>query len=123
MSHDRKPDPLPPSRPLVWSSELLPARGTPSPDRAAPGPVPAPVLSGSVRVRLERQGRGGKVVSVVENLTGHPAAIEEIATKLKSACGAGGTVRGKTIEVQGDHRDRIVAVLATLGIAAKRAGG
>jgi translation initiation factor 1 len=76
-----------------------------------------------VRVRLERQGRGGKVVTVVEDLPGHPARVEEVARTLKARCGAGGTVRGKTVEVQGDHRDRVVAALAELGIVAKRAGG
>jgi translation initiation factor 1 len=74
-------------------------------------------------VRLERQGRGGKVVSVVENLPGHPGAIEEVARLLKARCGAGGTVKGRTVEVQGDHRERILAVLAERGISAKKAGG
>jgi translation initiation factor 1 len=74
-------------------------------------------------VRLERQGRGGKVVTVVDNLPGHPAGIEEVAKALKARCGAGGTVKGRTVEIQGDHRDRVVAVLAERGIAAKRAGG
>jgi translation initiation factor 1 len=76
-----------------------------------------------VRVRLERQGRGGKVVSVVENLPGHPERIEEIARTLKARCGAGGTVKGRAVEIQGDHRDRIVAALEALGIPAVRSGG
>jgi translation initiation factor 1 len=74
-------------------------------------------------VRLERQGRGGKVVTVVENLPGHPAAIDDLARRLKAACGAGGTVKGRVVEVQGDHRERVVAVLTTLGVVARRAGG
>lgn len=101
---------------VVWSSE-----GTP-PEPGKPSPAPAP-LAGVVRVRLERQGRGGKVVSVVENLPGHPARIEEIAKALKTRCGAGGTVKGRVVEIQGDHRDRIVEVLASLGVPARRAGG
>jgi len=75
------------------------------------------------KVRLERQGRGGKVVTVVLDLPGHPERIEEIARALKAKCGAGGTVKGRVVEVQGDHRDRVVAVLESLGVAAKRAGG
>jgi len=90
------------------------------PEKAAPPPTPP---TGPARVRLERQGRGGKVVSVVENLPGHPARIEEIARTLKTRCGSGGTVKGRVVEIQGDHRDRIVEVLASLGIAARRAGG
>ncbi|HVG94755.1 MAG TPA: translation initiation factor [Planctomycetota bacterium] len=101
---------------LAWSSEGEPGR----PEKAAPPPTPP---TGPARVRLERQGRGGKVVSVVENLPGHPARIEEIARTLKTRCGSGGTVKGRVVEIQGDHRDRIVEVLASLGIAARRAGG
>jgi len=74
-------------------------------------------------VRLERQGRGGKVVSVVENLPGHPERIEKLASLLKARCGAGGTVKGRTIEIQGDHRERIVAALVEQGIDAVKAGG
>ncbi len=105
----------------VWSSDT---GGTPPPpDPAAGGAPPVSQPSGPARVRLERQGRGGKVVTVVENLPGHPEAIEKVAKELKARCGAGGTVRGRVVEVQGDHRDRVAAVLASLGIAARRAGG
>ena len=105
----------------VWSSEgIPPAAPTPS---GATGPSPVSQPAGPARVRLERQGRGGKVVTVVENLPGHPEAIEKVAKVLKARCGAGGTVKGRVVEVQGDHRDRAVAVLASMGITAKRAGG
>jgi translation initiation factor 1 len=107
-----------PSRP-VWSSD----GPRPEPRRPAPARPAAPPSGGPVRVRLERQGRGGKVVTVVEGLPGHPARIEEVARTLKARCGAGGTVRGRIVEVQGDHRDRVVLALAELGVAAKKAGG
>lgn len=107
--------------PVVWSSDGNAGEKQPGP--ASPKPAPAVAPNGPARVRLERQGRGGKVVTVVDNLTGHPARIEEIAKTLKSKCGAGGTVKGRVVEIQGDHRDRIVEVLAGLGIASKRAGG
>ena len=104
---------------VVWSSS-----GEPPPDKPSPGSTPPPMpKDGPARVRLERQGRGGKVVTVVENLPGHPARIEEIGKTLKARCGAGGTIKGRIVEVQGDHRDRAVEVLTQLGIAAKRAGG
>jgi translation initiation factor 1 len=101
---------------LAWSSDPRPA---PSPKPAAPAGAPATV----VRVRLERQGRGGKTVTVVEGLPGHPEAIEQVARRLKTACGAGGTTKGRVVEIQGDHRDRVVATLSTLGLLAKKAGG
>ena len=112
------------SRP-VWSSDPAaapPSKADPAARLAIPA-IPAVPSTGPVRVRLERQGRGGKVVTVIENLPGHPARIEEIAKTLKSRCGAGGTVKGRVVEVQGDHRDRVVEVLASLGLPAKRAGG
>ena len=105
--------------PIVWSSDG-PAKG-PDPAKRPDGPPVPP--TGPARVRLEREGRGGKVVTVVENLPGHPARIEELGDTLKSRCGAGGTVKGRVIEVQGDHRDRVVEVLVSLGVAAKKAGG
>jgi translation initiation factor 1 len=106
----------PGDRSLAWSSD-----GTARP--GATPRVPAPSPKGVVRVRLERQGRGGKTVTVVDGLPGHPAAIDDLARRLKSACAAGGTVRGRAIEIQGDHRDRVVAFLEASGVPSKRAGG
>lgn len=51
------------------------------------------------------------------------ADIETLATKLKKRCGSGGTVRDGVIEIQGDHRDTIVAELIKLGWPAKKSGG
>ena len=79
--------------------------------------------SGPVRVGRQTQGRKGKVVSVVTGL-GLPALeMAELAKKLKQRCGAGGTVRDGTIEIQGDHRDLLVAELQKLGYGAKKSGG
>lgn len=103
----------PEERRVVWSTD-----GTP-----VEKPAPLPPATGKVRVRLERQGRGGKVVSVVENLPGHPERIAALASTLKARCGAGGTVKGRTIEIQGDHRERIVLALAEQGIEAVKSGG
>jgi len=49
--------------------------------------------------------------------------LEALATRLKKLCGAGGAVKGGHIEIQGDHRDRLVAELVKLGYQAKRSGG
>jgi len=88
-------------------------------------PQPAPSRSAPARVRISREvaGRGGKGVSVIRGLPLAEAALEELATRLKRLCGAGGAVRDGAIEIQGAHRDRLVAELARLGYDAKRAGG
>jgi len=76
-----------------------------------------------VRVGREVAGRGGKGVSVITGLPLAPAQLEALATTLKKTCGAGGAVKDGRIEIQGDHRDRLVAELRKLGYDAKRSGG
>ncbi len=87
--------------------------------KGAPGARPG----GAVRVGREVKGRAGKGVSTVTGLPLAPAQIEALATQLKKRCGSGGTVRDGVIEIQGDHRDVIVAELAKLGWQAKKSGG
>jgi translation initiation factor 1 len=76
-----------------------------------------------VRVGREIQGRAGKGVTTVTGLPLPPADAERLASALKKRCGSGGTVRDGVIEIQGDHRDLIVAELVKLGWPAKKAGG
>ena len=78
---------------------------------------------GAVRVSREKQGRGGKVVSVITGLPLDAAQLAVLAAELKRRCGAGGGVAGANIEIQGDHRDPLVAELVKRGFGAKRAGG
>lgn len=60
-----------------------------------------------VRVWLDTHGRKGKVVTVVSGLLHNPDTMEDIARLLKQYCGAGGTVKNRNIEIQGDHRQRV----------------
>ncbi|MDE2448505.1 MAG: stress response translation initiation inhibitor YciH [Gammaproteobacteria bacterium] len=76
-----------------------------------------------VRVGREVAGRAGKGVSVISGLPLAAADLEVLASRLKRLCGAGGAVRNGVIEIQGDHRDRLVAELRALGYDAKRSGG
>jgi len=93
-------------------------------------PVKAPVVrppanAGPPRIRVGREvaGRGGKGVTVITGLPLAPDALEQLAGNLKRSCGAGGAVRGDRIEIQGEHRDRVITELAKLGYEAKRSGG
>jgi translation initiation factor 1 len=85
--------------------------------------APAAGGAGGVRVGREVAGRGGKGVTVITGLPLDAAQLEELATKLKKLCGAGGAVRDGVIEIQGEHRDRLVIELGKLGLEARRSGG
>ena len=76
-----------------------------------------------MRVGRETKGRKGKGVTIVTGLPLAAAELETLAKELKARCGAGGTLKQGIIEIQGDHRDAIVALLQEKGFAAKRAGG
>jgi translation initiation factor 1 len=95
----------------------------PSRLRAAFKPQPSGSGRAAVRVGREVAGRAGKGVSVIHGLPLGPTEMEELATRLKKLCGAGGAVKDGVIEIQGDHRDRLVAQLQKLGYDAKRSGG
>lgn len=82
-----------------------------------------PAGDGVVRVGRETRGRKGKGVTVVTGLPLAEAELTKLATRLKKRCGSGGTVRDGVIEIQGDHRDRLVLELEGLGYRAKRSGG
>jgi translation initiation factor 1 len=76
-----------------------------------------------VRVGRATQGRRGKGVTVVTGVPLPGDALAELAARLKRLCGSGGTVRDGVIEIQGDHRDTLVAELAKRGWTVKRSGG
>lgn len=82
-----------------------------------------PASAARVRVGREVAGRSGKGVSVISGLPLAAADLEALASRLKRLCGAGGGVRNGVIEIQGEHRDRLVAELRQLGYDAKRSGG
>ena len=78
---------------------------------------------GIVRVTRESKGRGGKTVTLVRGLALDDEALAALAKRLRSACGAGGTLKDGVVEVQGDHAERIVQLLQGEGWRVKRAGG
>jgi translation initiation factor 1 len=87
------------------------------------GKQPVKKNDGIVRIMRDKKHRGGKTVTVI---TGIPASATEITTlaqQLKKLCGSGGTVKEDTIEIQGDHLDKIQTKLTELGFKVKRSGG
>src|SRR3954468_16283621 len=79
-------------------------------------PLPAKVVA---KLRLEKKGRGGKTVTVVYDLPDNAAFLKALAGELKRACGMGGSVAANTVEIQGDHRERIRAALQARGWTVK----
>lgn len=117
-----------PASALVYSTE---AGGRMCPDCGAPMAqcrckqinARAPATDGIVRVSHETKGRKGKGVTVVKGLALDAAALAALGKQLKTACGSGGTVKDGLIEIQGDHRELVIAALSKQGHTVKRAGG
>lgn len=109
MPKDEKP--ASPFAALAALRDQLPA-GTP------PGPAPAPAPKGPARavVRREKKGRGGKEVTVVEQLGLPPRELEAWCKALKGALGCGGAVEEGALVLQGDQRDRVAALLEARGV-------
>lgn len=64
------------------------------------------------KLRMEKKGRGGKLVTVVDGLPNNQTFLKALCQELKRACGTGGAVADGTIELQGDLRDRARELLA-----------
>ena len=83
----------------------------------------SPRGDGIVRVGRETKGRKGAGVTVVSGLTLDAIGLRELAAALKKRCGAGGTIKDGVIEIQGEHRDTLIAALQQHGYTVKRSGG
>jgi translation initiation factor 1 len=78
---------------------------------------------GKVRVSRETKGRKGSGVSLISGLPLAEKELKSLAKKLKQSCGSGGAVKDGVIEIQGEHRDKLVAELLKLGYSVVKAGG
>ncbi|MFQ5381747.1 MAG: translation initiation factor [Dehalococcoidia bacterium] len=98
-------------KPSAGRRKSAPTRRRPVPD------------DGVVRVSREKAGRRGKEVTVIRGLRGSQTDLRGIASELKRACGSGGSVKDGAVEIQGDHRESVVALLERKGLVVKLAGG
>jgi translation initiation factor 1 len=80
-------------------------------------------MSQRVRVKRETAGRRGKGVTTIYDLPLDDAELRALAGKLKKRCGVGGSAKDGVIELQGDHRDVVLAELKAAGYDAVLAGG
>jgi translation initiation factor 1 len=99
--------------------------GRPPTSRAPSGSPARPghPKDGRVRVSRETSGRKGNVVTLVTGLPLTLEKLEVLGRELKLRCGTGGSVKGGVIELQGDHREAVLADLLARGYPAKAAGG
>jgi translation initiation factor 1 len=111
---------------LVYSTEagrMCPVCRQPIASCACKARAAAPAAGdGIVRVSRETKGRGGKAVTLVRGLALDGMSLAKLAQQLKTHCGSGGTVKDGVIEVQGDHCDKVIALLKAQGLSVKRAG-
>lgn len=82
-----------------------------------------PSVDGIVRIGRETKGRKGKGVTLITGLPLGPEEMKKMALLLKKKCGCGGAIKDGVIEIQGDHRDMLLADLAAQGYKVKRVGG
>ena len=74
-----------------------------------------PTQQQRLRVRIEKKGRGGKVVTLISGFVGSSSDLSQLAKTLKTKCGVGGSVKDGEILVQGDFRQRVIDLLKNLG--------
>lgn len=77
----------------------------------------------NLKVQASRKGRKGKTVTVISGFQVKPETLETLLKQLKTQCGTGGTVKDNTLEIQGDHTQKLVEILTKLGYKAKISGG
>ena len=111
---------------LVYSTEggrMCPACRQPVAECTCGAPAALPQGDGVVRVSRETAGRGGKAVTLIRGVPLQGEALAALGKRLRTLCGAGGTLKDGVLEVQGDHRERVALWLQKEGFVVKRAGG
>lgn len=77
----------------------------------------------NLRIEASRKGRKGKTVTVVSGFQTNQTTLEQLLKQLKTQCGSGGTLKDDSLEIQGDHRQKLLEILTQLGYKAKISGG
>jgi predicted translation initiation factor SUI1 len=99
---------------LVYTSDPEEARGLRETASNAPDRDSSPA-SQTIRVALDRKGRGGKVVTVASGFELTLGSLADLASRLRKRCGTGGTSGQGVIEIQGNHMEALIAELTGFG--------
>ncbi|MEM9271868.1 MAG: translation initiation factor [Cyanobacteria bacterium P01_F01_bin.143] len=89
------------------------ARGTPD----------LPPQQQNIRIQATRSGRKGKTVTVLTGFQHNAKTLAKLLKTLKAQCGSGGTVKDNNLEIQGEHKEKLLQILTKLGYKAKISGG
>ena len=108
---------------LSWQEMLLAAKDNFEPgssEEETKKELPAEKKNtGMLDIILEKKGRAGKMATIVTGFTISDDAVKEIASKLKTKLGAGGSARGGEILIQGDRRKDVLDFLKSQGLKAR----
>ncbi|MEL7035585.1 MAG: translation initiation factor [Cyanobacteria bacterium J06592_8] len=107
------------SKNRVVYSEFGQATDSAALERAKPDLPPA---QQNLKVQASRKGRKGKTVTVISGFQTSDETLQKLVKQLKTQCGSGGTVKDDTIEIQGDHAQKLIEILTKLGYKAKISG-
>jgi translation initiation factor 1 len=111
---------MPDERRLVYSTDgTLPLPNAPR--RKAQAPAKGNALPDDGVIRVARERRRASAVTIVHGLAAHE--IDAVGKTLRRLCGTGGTTKNGVVELQGDHREAIVAHFTANGRRVKKAGG
>ena len=77
----------------------------------------------NIRIQATRAGRKGKTVTLISGFKNKQENLINLLKQLKNQCGTGGTLKENEIEIQGDHKQKILEILLKLGYKAKISGG
>lgn len=91
--------------------------------RSVAAPVVRPPAGTRIKVKRETSGRRGKAVTTISDIPLGESEIKALAVELKRLCGVGGTAKNGVIELQGDHRDKVLEHIKAAGHDAVAAGG
>ena len=98
--------------------------GTPDNSEALKRAMPdVPPQQQNIRIQATRSGRKGKTVTIITGLQHNPETLAKLLKQLKNQCGSGGTIKDNNLEIQGDHKQKLLEIMTKLGYKVKISGG